>query len=154
MTRQQIASASVGGHSSGGRGESTPGKKPVNSRRKGADGEREFAHALADAGFPATRGQQHAGGADSPDVRCEALAWIHFEVKRLADCKMFSPAQIREWAAQARRDAGPAKLPVLAHRWNGQSTWWIRVLPTDYRLPYWQTLSEFLTDVVERASKP
>ncbi len=81
MTRQKIASASEAGCSSGGRGESTPleirqqkasvssvasrsnggsgestPKKRVNGNRKGKEGEREFARALTDAGFPATRG--------------------------------------------------------------------------------------------------
>ncbi|WP_161883900.1 hypothetical protein [Deinococcus alpinitundrae] len=140
--------SSVASRSNRGKDESTLKKKPVNSRRKGADGEREFTRALTDAGFPATRGQQHAGGANSPDVRCEALAWIHFEVKRMADCKMFSPAQIKTWEAQARRDAGPDKLPVIAHRWNGQSTWWVRILPSNGHMPYWQFLSDFLMDAV------
>ena len=115
---------------------------PVNSRRKGANGEREFAKALTELGFPARRGQQFAGGTDSPDVVCEGMGGIHFEVKRYRDCKMFSPATIQEWEAQARRDAGD-KLPVIAHRWNGQSTWWLRVLPTEIS-PYWQTLEEFV----------
>lgn len=117
----------------------------MNSRRKGKDGELELARRLGELGFPAKRGQQFKGGQDSPDVVCEGLGHVHFEVKRTADCKMFSPAMIREWEAQARRDAGD-KLPVLAHRWNGQTTWWIRSLPSELA-PYWQTLEEFLTGV-------
>lgn len=125
---------------------STPKKKPVNSRAKGANGERELARRLAELGFPAKRGQQFRGGVDSPDVVCAGLGGIHFEVKRYAECKMFSPATVKQWEAQARRDAGPDKLPVIAHRWNGQTTWWIRVLPSDVA-PFWQTLEEFLAGV-------
>ena len=40
----------------------------TNSRRKGARGELELAAKFTDAGFPARRGQQPAGGPDSPDV--------------------------------------------------------------------------------------
>src|ERR1700678_209079 len=61
-----------------------PKKEPrINSRNKGAGGEREFAKVLTDAGFKAERGQQHSGGKDSPDVRCEGLTNVHFEVKRV-----------------------------------------------------------------------
>lgn len=119
-------------------------KKRVNSRRKGKTGELELARRLGELGFPAKRGQQFKGGQDSPDVVCEGLSNIHWEVKRYADCKMFSAATLREWDRQAMEDAGP-KLPVIAHRWNGQSTWWVRVLKTFSR-PYWQTLEDFLAD--------
>ncbi len=52
----------------------------VNSRNKGANGERQFAAHLRELGFQARRGQQHAGGPDSPDV-VTSLDNIHFEVK-------------------------------------------------------------------------
>ena len=46
----------------------------MNSRAgKGKVGEREFAELLRAHGFDARRGQQFAGGADSPDVVSEAL---------------------------------------------------------------------------------
>jgi hypothetical protein len=54
----------------------------MNSRNKGKRGELEAAKFLASEGFPARRGQQFSGGTDSPDVLCEALPRIHFEVKR------------------------------------------------------------------------
>lgn len=122
-------------------------KKRVNSRRKGKTGELELARRLGELGFPAKRGQQFKGGQDSPDVVCEGLGHVHFEVKRTADCKMFSPAMIREWEAQARRDAGD-KLPAVAHRWNRSSTWWIRVHPPK-RAPFWQPLEDFINDIRE-----
>ena len=55
----------------------------VNSRAKGAAGEREFAHELERVlpGVEARRGVQHAGGPESPDV-VHSLTGIHFEVMR------------------------------------------------------------------------
>lgn len=121
-------------------------KRRVNSRRKGADGEREFANLLTAHGFTATRGQQHRGGSDSPDVFCMALHDIHWEVKRTATCQMFSPAQLAQWDDQARRDAAPGKKqPIIVHRWNG-GKWWVRVLPYARR-PVWQTFEDFIQEV-------
>lgn len=83
----------------------------MNSRQKGKVGEREFAALLRHHGFDARRGQQFAGGADSPDVVSEELGWIHFEVKR---CERID---LRSWIGQAAGDAG-GKRWVLALRWN------------------------------------
>jgi Holliday junction resolvase len=94
-----------------------------NSRQKGALGEREFAALLQAYGYEAKRGQQHAGGADSPDVICPSLEWIHFEVKRVQAGNPY------DWLAQATRDAGVDKMPVVAHRRNHQE--WIAVLPME-----------------------
>lgn len=97
--------------------------KRKNSRRKGAVGEVEFAHYLTDHGCPAIRGQQHAGGVDSPDVRCEALPHVHFEVKRVQAGNPYV------WLEQAVRDAGRGKTPVVAHRKNNKE--WIAILPME-----------------------
>ena len=88
------------------------------SRRKGAVGERELAAYLTDHGFPATRGRQHHGGSDAPDVRCPALPF-HFEVKRTESLRL------HEAMAQAVNDAGD-RMPVVAHRRNNGD--WIAVL--------------------------
>ncbi len=72
----------------------------MNSRQKGKVGEREFAALLRAHGFDARRGQQFAGGGDSPDVVSEALAWLHIEVKRVQHLNL------AEACAQARRDCG------------------------------------------------
>ena len=96
---------------------------PINSRTKGKVGELEFAHLLTDHGFEAIRGQQHAGGTDSPDVRCAGLPDVHFEVKRTQKGNPYV------WLAQAIRDAGPGKMPIVAHRKNGKP--WIAILPME-----------------------
>ena len=91
----------------------------MNSRNKGKVGEREFAELLRQHGFEARRGQQFSGGADSPDVVCEALDWLHIEVKRVEQLNL------AEACAQAKRDQAKAGLHghkktawIVAHRRN------------------------------------
>src|SRR5262245_30290215 len=71
----------------------------VNSRRKGARGERQWRDELRANGYVARRGQQFSGSPDSPDVVCEELEWIHFEVKAV------ERLNIEDAMEQARRDA-------------------------------------------------
>lgn len=92
---------------------------PIKSRRKGKAGELQFAHWLSDAGFPATRGAQHSGSPDSPDVRCDALP-VHWEVKFTQALRLYDAL------AQAQADCG-SKIPVVAHRRNRGE--WIAILP-------------------------
>jgi hypothetical protein len=92
----------------------------LNSNQKGKRGEREAAQFLTSEGFPARRGQQFAGGTDSPDVVCESLPALHFEVKRTERGNPY------DWISQAQRDAG-YKLPVVLHRRNDHE--WLAVLP-------------------------
>jgi Holliday junction resolvase len=96
----------------------------MNSRTKGKVGEREFASLLREHGYDARRGQQFAGGADSPDVVSDALAWLHFEIKRVQNLNL------TDACVQAERDqtgsglnaASAAKAKklawVVAHRRN------------------------------------
>ncbi len=79
------------------------------SREKGKRGERQWRDVLRAEGFHARRGQQFAGGADSPDVVCEELRGFHFEVKAVERLNIESAMD------QSRRDAG-RKLPLVAHR--------------------------------------
>lgn len=83
----------------------------MNSREKGKRGERQWRDELRANGYMARRGQQFAGSPDSPDVVCDELAWLHFEVKAV------ERLNIEDAMDQARRDAG-AKTPVVAHRRN------------------------------------
>ena len=93
---------------------------PMNSRAKGARGERQWRDELRANGYDARRGQQFSGSPDSPDVVCPALPWIHFEVKAV------ERLNIEEAMEQARRDSVSAmrpechelatKVPIVAHR--------------------------------------
>ncbi len=89
----------------------------MNSRAKGARGERQWRDELRANGYAARRGQQFSGLPDSPDVVCDSLPWVHFEVKAV------ERLNIEEAMDQARRDCGMRsaecgvqKVPVVAHR--------------------------------------
>lgn len=95
----------------------------MNSREKGKRGERQWRDELRANGYAARRGQQFSGSAESPDVVCDSLPWIHFEVKAV------ERLNIEEAMEQARRDAGKSgnreigkaetgngKVPIVAHR--------------------------------------
>jgi len=96
----------------------------VNSKQKGGRGEREWAQVLRDAGLVAYRGQQFAGGVDSPDVVCESLPNIHFEVKRV------ERLNIQDAMFQAVRDCD-WKMPAVAHRKNKQG-WMVTMRAHDW----------------------
>jgi len=89
----------------------------MNSRQKGKRGELDFARLLRLNGFDARRGQQFAGGVESPDVVSSALDWLHIEVKRAEHLDLTAAC------AQAARDAG-GKPWIVAHRRN-RGPWFI-----------------------------
>lgn len=91
----------------------------MNSRMKGKNGELEFAKLLRGYGHTARRGVQFKGGVDSPDVVCDTLPGIHFEVKRVEAGNPYT------WMAQAIDDAG-GKTPIVAHRRSHED--WIAVM--------------------------
>src|SRR4030095_12370717 len=85
----------------------------MNSREKGKRGERQWRDEWRANGYAARRGQQFCGSPDSPDVVCDALSWIHFEVKAV------ERLNIEDAMDQARRDCrrpGGDKTPIVAHR--------------------------------------
>lgn len=91
----------------------------IRSRDKGARAEREAAKVWADLlGCEARRGQQFAGGTESPDV-VTSMENVHLEVKRTERGNPYV------WMTQAVRDAGP-KLPIVLHRRNGED--WLAIV--------------------------
>lgn len=83
----------------------------MNSRDKGKRGELEWRDVLRAEGFYARRGQQFSGSGDSPDVVCEELSWLHFEVKRV------QRLNLQDACAQAEGDCA-GKPWAVAHRRN------------------------------------
>lgn len=100
----------------------------INSRQKGARAERAWASFLRDEGFDARRGCQFAGrddaGNNAPDVVCEALNWLHFEVKHV------QRLNLQDAFDQARRDAGD-KVAAVAHKRN-HTDWLITISAKDF----------------------
>ena len=95
------------------------------SRQKGKLGEREVAQILRESGLDpaARRGVQYCGGPDAPDVVCSLP--IHFECKRTETCSPYA------FFKQAELDAGPDKLPVVAHRKNA-GEWMVFMRMSDF----------------------
>ena len=96
----------------------------MNSKRKGADGEREVAAYLREHGIDAHRGQQYKGGADSPDVVSDLNGW-HIEVKRVEHLN------IDDALNQSIRDAGENQKPCVFHRRN-RTPWKVTMLLDDF----------------------
>lgn len=92
----------------------------MNSRDKGARGERELAAKLREYGFDAYRGVQYHGGENSPDVVC--FDDVHIECKRVENLNIYKAME------QAIRDCGKKK-PAVFHRRNGKQ--WLVTMPLD-----------------------
>ena len=82
----------------------------MNSREKGAKGERELAKRLREYGYEARRGQQFSGANGDPDVL--GLPKIHIECKRVERLNLYDAM------AQSKRDARDGEIPVVMHRKN------------------------------------
>lgn len=98
----------------------------MNSREKGARGERELAEALRSYGYNAYRGMQFKGGEDSPDVVC--FDDIHIECKRVENLNIDKAME------QAQRDCGK-KIPAVFHRRNNKP-WKVTMLLDDWQKLY------------------
>lgn len=86
----------------------------MNSRRKGADGERELAEVLRRLGFETRRGQQFCGANGDADV--VGVEELHIECKRVEQLNLYNAMD------QSRRDAREGEVPVVMHRKN-HKTW-------------------------------
>ena len=102
----------------------------MNSRAKGARGERELAKFLREHGYEARRGQQYCGANGDADV--EGLDGIHIE------CKRVEHLNIDEAMAQSERDSyadslkqGKAVIPTVFHRRNGKK-WKVTLNAEDF----------------------
>lgn len=93
----------------------------MNSRSKGAAGEREVAGILRRYGYKARRGQQYCGSNGDADV--VGLPGIHIEVKRREKLNIY------EAVDQSKRDRKPDELPAVFHRKNHCE--WLVTMPLD-----------------------
>ena len=80
----------------------------MNSRAKGARGERDLAKKLREYGFDARRNQQYCGANGDADV--VGLPNIHIE------CKRVERLNIYDAIAQSKHDAREGEAPVVMHR--------------------------------------
>lgn len=82
----------------------------MNSRNKGASGERELANKLKEYGYDTRRGQQYCGANGDADV--VGLPMTHIE------CKRVERLNIHEAMKQAVHDAKADEKPAVFHRKN------------------------------------
>lgn len=82
----------------------------MNSRTKGAAGERELAKVLRGHGYDSRRGQQYCGANGDADV--VGLPGIHVE------CKRVERLNLDDAMAQSKADAKADEMPVVMHRKN------------------------------------
>jgi len=93
---------------------------PLNSKAKGAAGEREACQALREVlGIAAARAQQYCGKAGDADLQTE-LTKVHWEIKRVERFNAYDAIE------QAQADCGD-KIPVVLHRRNRGE--WLAVVP-------------------------
>lgn len=93
----------------------------MNSRNKGAAGERELAAKLRGYGYKCRRGQQYSGVNGDADV--VGLPGIHIE------CKRVERLNLSEAVKQAVRDAKASETPAVFHRKNRED--WLVTLRLD-----------------------
>lgn len=100
----------------------------INSRQKGAKGERELAKVLREYGYAeAKRGQQFSGINGNADV-IDALPDIHIECKRVEKLNLYGAME------QAERDT-KGKMPAVFHRKN-RSEWLVTMKLSDFMKIY------------------
>lgn len=94
----------------------------INSKKKGAKGERELANILKDYGYKCRRGQQY-NGLEGEDV--VGLDYIHIE------CKRVEKLNIENAILQAKQDSNNNQIPTVFHRKN-RSNWLVTMELKDW----------------------
>lgn len=89
----------------------------INSRAKGAEGEREIAKILRERGFDARRGQQFSGANGDADV--VGLDHLHLEIKRVEHLNIDNAydQSVRDAAVESERKCREI-IPTVFHRKN------------------------------------
>lgn len=95
----------------------------MNSRTKGAAGERELAKKLREYGYECRRGQQYCGTNGDADVI--GLEGIHIE------CKRVERLNIEDAMLQAIRDRREGEYPAVFHRKNNHE-WLVTMRLNDW----------------------
>jgi len=111
-------------------------RRTMNSKQKGARGERELANKLKEYGFNTRRGQQY-NGIEGQDV--VGLPGIHIECKRVEKLNIYDAID------QAKRDSGcndlpyAYPLPTVFHRKNNYE--WLVTMPLEYWIELYRRYS-------------
>lgn len=115
----------------------------MNSKQKGARGERELSNKLKDYGYETRRGQQYCGANGDADV--VGLPGIHIECKRVEKLNIYDAVD------QAKRDSGCEDLPfgydlpAVFHRKNNCE--WLVTMPLDHWIDLYRAYKDGVLDV-------
>lgn len=116
----------------------------INSRAKGANGERELAKLLRSQGYTdARRGQQYSGANGDADV--VGVKGVHIE------CKRQERVSDEMWLKQAEDDARKGEIPVVIYRRNHED--WKVLIRQSLADIIWQTLTEEQKDSIREKVK-
>lgn len=100
----------------------------MNSRQKGARGERQLAAVLQDYGYDTRRGQQYCGANGDADV--VGIPGLHIE------CKRVERLNIYDAIAQSEKDARRDDIPVVMHRKNNCK--WLVTMSLEEFMKIWK----------------
>lgn len=100
----------------------------MNSRNKGAAGERELAGLLKKYGYDCRRGQQYCGANGDADVI--GIPGLHIE------CKRVEKLNLDDALEQSTKDAKNGEMPVVIHRKNRKL--WKVTLDLDNFMKLWK----------------
>lgn len=107
----------------------------INSKKKGAAGEREFANYCKRKGFDVRRTAQYNGKELDSKADVIGIPGIHIEVKRV------EKLNIHDAVKQAVRDSKAAnEIPIVAHRKN--NTDWLITMTADDWFKLWYGIDE------------
>lgn len=104
----------------------------INSKQKGAKGERELAHKLKEYGYDGKRSVQYNGKDGQADVL--GLPHIHIECKRVERLNIYDAID------QAKRDAKNGDKPTVFHRKNRRE--WLVTMPLDEFMEIYKVYEE------------
>lgn len=105
----------------------------MNSKQKGARGERELSSKLKEYGFNTRRGQQYCGANGDADV--VGLDGIHIECKRVEKLNIYNAIN------QAKADCKKEELPTVFHR-KDRCEWLVTMTLDDWIKLYKEYLKE------------
>lgn len=102
----------------------------VNSKKKGAAGEREFSNYCKERGFDTRRTAQYNGKELDSKADIVGIPGIHVEVKRVEKLNIHNAMD------QAVRDSvNHDEIPIVAHRKNGKK--WLITMTADDWFKMW-----------------
>ena len=110
----------------------------INSKQKGASGERELVRKLKEYGFQTRRSVQYNGKAEDGQADLLGLEGIHIE------CKRVERLNIYDAMAQANHDAKADELPTVFHRKNNAK--WLVTMSLDSFMKLYKAYFEELKE--------